>query len=110
MSNIRLPNGLILTCYQMDVEEVLIRVWGTGRPLFKAEITHNGVGLDINVTAPVAAETEVVNINEAVKWLSEQWDICKAEVAQSKNELISQHPSFVRQWESLAAQNPPTLR
>ena len=55
MSNIKLPNGLILTCYRMDVGEVLIKVWGTERPLFKAEITHNGDGLDINVTAPVVA-------------------------------------------------------
>ena len=27
MSNIRLPNGLILTCYRIDVGEVLIKVW-----------------------------------------------------------------------------------
>ena len=116
MSNIRLPNGLILTCYRMDVGEVLIKVWGTGRPLFKAEITHNGVGLDINVTAPVVAENEVVdvkqvvNIKDAVDWLSEQWDKRKAEGAQSETDLSSQHQSFVHQWESLAAQNRPTLR
>ena len=103
MSNIRLPNGLILTCYRMDVGEVLIRVWGTGRPLFKAEITHNGVGLDINVTAPVVGENEVVDIKHAVEWLSEQWDKRKAEGAQSEADLRSQYLSCVRQWESLAA-------
>ena len=102
MSNIRLPNGLILTCYRMDVGEVLIKVWGTGRPLFKAEITHNGVGLDINVTAPVVAENEVVDIKHAVE-LSEQWDKRKAEGAQSEADLRSQYLSCVRQWESLAA-------
>ena len=116
MSNIRLPNGLTLTFYRMDVGEVLIKVWGTERPLFKAEITHNGVGLDINVTAPVVAENEVVdikqvgNIKEAVEWLSEQWDKRKAEGAQSETDLSPQHRSFVCQWDSLAAQNPPTLR
>ena len=111
MSNIKLPNGLILTCYRMDVGEVLIKVWGTERPLFKAEITHNGDGLDINVTAPVVAETKVITIREAMEWLSEQWDKCKAEViTQSESELMSQYQSFVRQWEILAAQNPPTLR
>ena len=61
-------------------------MWGTGRPLFKAEITHNGVGLDINVTAPVVAETEVVNINEAVEWLSEQWDIY------ARRKVLNQRP------------------
>ena len=110
MSNIRLPNGLILTCYRMDVGEVLIKVWGTESPLFKAEITHNGVGLDINVTAPVVAENEVVDIKHAVEWLSEQWDKRKAEGAQSEADLSPQHQSFVHQWESLAAQNRPTLR
>ena len=114
MSNIRLPNGFILTCYRMDVGEVLIKVWGTERPLFKAEITHNGVGLDINVTAPVVAENEVVdikqvgNIKEAVEWLSEQWDKRKAEGAQPETDLTYQHRLFVHQWETLAAHNPPT--
>ena len=89
---------------------------GDGKPLFKAEITHNGVGLDINVTAPVVAENEVVDIKQvidikdAVEWLSEQWDKRKVEGAQSETNLRSQHRSFVRQWESLAAQHPPTPR
>ena len=98
----------------MDVGEVLIKVWGTERPLFKAEITHNGVGLDINVTAPVVAENEVGNIKqvgnikEAVEWLSEQWDKRKAEGAQPETDLTYQHRLFVHQWETLAAHNPPT--
>ena len=108
MSNIRLPNGLILTCYRIDVGEVLIKVWGTARPFFRAEITYNGHCLDVKVDGPGVSGTQVLTIKEAIEWLSEQWDKRKAESAQSKDELISQYRSFVRQWESLAAQHPPT--
>ena len=108
MSNIRLPNGLILTCYRMDVGAVLIKVWGTARPFFKAEITYDGDGLDIKVSTPVVAGNNVFTIKEAVEWLSEQWEQHKAKHAQSEHELISQYQSFVHQWETLSAHNPPT--
>ena len=107
MSNIRLPNGLILTCYRMDVGAVLIKVWGTARPFFKAEITYDGDGLDIKVSTPVVAGNNVFTIKEAVEWLSEQWEQHKAKHAQSEHELISQYQSFVHQWETLSAHNPP---
>ena len=108
MSNIRLPNGLILTCYRMDVGAVLIKVWGTARPFFKAEITYDDDGLDIKVSTPVVAGNNVFTIKEAVEWLSEQWEQHKAKHAQSEHELISQYQSFVHQWETLSAHNPPT--
>ena len=106
--NIVLPNGLILTCYRMDVSAVLIKVWGTSRPFFKAEITYGGDGLGIIVSTPVASVNSVFTIKEAVEWLSEQWERHKAKPAQSEHELISQHQSFVHQWETLSAHNPPT--
>ena len=108
-SNIILDNGLILTCYRMVVGEGVIKVWGTERPLFKAEITHNGVSLDVKVSTPVCAKTKVITINEAVKWLSEQWAEHKA-AAPSQHEQVDQHSRFTSQWETLAAQNPPTTR
>ena len=95
----------------MDVGEVLIKVWGTERPLFKAEITHNGVGLDIDVTAPVVAENEVVdikqvgNIKEAVEWLSEQWDKRKAEGAQSETDLARVDIHILRHRTAVGSEN-----
>ena len=108
-SNIILDNGLILTCYRMVVGEVVIKVWGNGRPIFRAEITNKGDGLLVRTAVPKIKEHHCVLIPEAVEWLSKQWAQHKA-AAPPQHKQVDQHSRFTSQWEALAAQNPPTTR
>ena len=106
---IELSNGLTLTCYGVTNGCATIKVLGTGRPVFNAEIAFDNTRWDVRMVAPSDDNEEVRGLEEAVSWLSDKWAALKSvyDLAEAEREKTntSRAERFTNQWERLAAQN-----